>query len=189
MPCTTPTLTIPAGNRIPGIAATRSTPRSPGRRRRAGAAGSRRRALSKVWVNDANTDAAAGYATFAGYVGYLARIGAFELSGFGRIDNLFDRGYVGSVIVGEGNARFFEPAPGRTWSLGGSVARSVLSAGSAAADNRGNAGLSRLPPSRTSRPPRALTIGNFDGVHRGHQAMLALLVSEAAHRGLPPTAC
>jgi riboflavin kinase/FMN adenylyltransferase len=33
----------------------------------------------------------------------------------------------------------------------------------------------------------ALTIGNFDGVHRGHQAMLALLVSEAAHRGLPAT--
>ena len=31
----------------------------------------------------------------------------------------------------------------------------------------------------------ALTIGNFDGVHRGHQAMLALLKSEAAHRGLP----
>ncbi len=33
----------------------------------------------------------------------------------------------------------------------------------------------------------ALTIGNFDGVHRGHQAMLALLVSEAAHRGVAPT--
>jgi len=31
----------------------------------------------------------------------------------------------------------------------------------------------------------ALTIGNFDGVHRGHQAMLALLHSEAQHRGLP----
>jgi riboflavin kinase / FMN adenylyltransferase len=31
----------------------------------------------------------------------------------------------------------------------------------------------------------ALTIGNFDGVHRGHQAMLALLQSEARHRGLP----
>ncbi|MFV0680929.1 bifunctional riboflavin kinase/FAD synthetase [Ottowia sp.] len=31
----------------------------------------------------------------------------------------------------------------------------------------------------------ALTIGNFDGVHRGHQAMLALLKSEAAHRGVP----
>lgn len=31
----------------------------------------------------------------------------------------------------------------------------------------------------------ALTIGNFDGVHRGHQAMLALLQNEAAHRGVP----
>jgi riboflavin kinase / FMN adenylyltransferase len=33
-------------------------------------------------------------------------------------------------------------------------------------------------------PSCALTIGNFDGVHRGHQAMLALLTSEARHRGL-----
>jgi riboflavin kinase/FMN adenylyltransferase len=31
----------------------------------------------------------------------------------------------------------------------------------------------------------ALTIGNFDGVHRGHQAMLALLVNEARHRRVP----
>jgi riboflavin kinase/FMN adenylyltransferase len=34
-------------------------------------------------------------------------------------------------------------------------------------------------------PAVALTIGSFDGVHRGHQAMLALLHSEARHRGLP----
>jgi riboflavin kinase/FMN adenylyltransferase len=34
-------------------------------------------------------------------------------------------------------------------------------------------------------PACALTIGNFDGVHRGHQAMLALLRNEAQHRGLP----
>jgi riboflavin kinase / FMN adenylyltransferase len=33
--------------------------------------------------------------------------------------------------------------------------------------------------------PCALTIGNFDGVHRGHQAMLALLINEARHRGVP----
>jgi riboflavin kinase / FMN adenylyltransferase len=38
-----------------------------------------------------------------------------------------------------------------------------------------------LPPGRGC----ALTIGNFDGVHRGHQAMLALLTNEARHRGLP----
>jgi len=37
-------------------------------------------------------------------------------------------------------------------------------------------------------PACALTIGNFDGVHRGHQAMLALLNSEAKHRGLPSCA-
>ncbi|KGM41173.1 riboflavin kinase [Aquabacterium sp. NJ1] len=36
-------------------------------------------------------------------------------------------------------------------------------------------------------PACALTIGNFDGVHRGHQAMLALLRSEAQHRGVPST--
>lgn len=36
--------------------------------------------------------------------------------------------------------------------------------------------------------PRALTIGNFDGVHRGHQAMLALLINEARHRGVPSCA-
>ncbi len=34
----------------------------------------------------------------------------------------------------------------------------------------------------------ALTIGNFDGVHRGHQAMLALLKSEAQQRGVPSCA-
>ena len=34
-------------------------------------------------------------------------------------------------------------------------------------------------------PACALTIGNFDGVHRGHQAMLALLNNEAAHRKVP----
>jgi riboflavin kinase/FMN adenylyltransferase len=36
-------------------------------------------------------------------------------------------------------------------------------------------------------PACALTIGNFDGVHRGHQAMLALLRNEAQHRDLPAT--
>ncbi|MBH9575330.1 bifunctional riboflavin kinase/FAD synthetase [Inhella proteolytica] len=34
-------------------------------------------------------------------------------------------------------------------------------------------------------PACSLTIGNFDGVHRGHQAMLALLRNEAQHRGVP----
>ena len=33
--------------------------------------------------------------------------------------------------------------------------------------------------------PSVVTIGNFDGVHRGHQAMLALLNNEARHCGVP----
>lgn len=37
-------------------------------------------------------------------------------------------------------------------------------------------------------PECALTIGNFDGVHRGHQAMVALLKSEARHLGVPSCA-
>ena len=42
-----------------------------------------------------------------------------------------------------------------------------------------------LPPAGLNPQGCALTIGNFDGVHRGHQAMLALLKNEAAHRGVP----
>ena len=40
-------------------------------------------------------------------------------------------------------------------------------------------------PGLAGGPGCALTIGSFDGVHRGHQAMLALLTNEARHRGLP----
>ncbi len=41
-----------------------------------------------------------------------------------------------------------------------------------------------LPSS--SATPIALTIGNFDGVHRGHQAMLARLIEAAEDLALPP---
>ena len=34
--------------------------------------------------------------------------------------------------------------------------------------------------------PVALTIGNFDGVHRGHQAILQTLLAEAAREDLAP---
>jgi len=47
-------------------------------------------------------------------------------------------------------------------------------------------GLHQLPRRPNGEPEGcALTIGNFDGVHRGHQAMLALLNNEARHRGVP----
>ncbi len=41
----------------------------------------------------------------------------------------------------------------------------------------------RLPPA-DQRTDCALTIGNYDGVHRGHQAVLGRLVEQARRRGL-----
>lgn len=41
------------------------------------------------------------------------------------------------------------------------------------------------PGGSPASAPHAVTIGNFDGLHRGHQAMLARLKEEAARRGLP----
>ena len=38
----------------------------------------------------------------------------------------------------------------------------------------------------TADVPVALTIGNFDGVHRGHQAMLSRLLEAAEDLALPP---
>ncbi|HEY9107964.1 MAG TPA: TonB-dependent receptor, partial [Roseateles sp.] len=73
------------------------------------------RALGKVWVNDLNSDAAPGYATLAAHAGYQLKLGAWELGALLRVDNLADRRHAGSVIVNDGNGRFFEPAPGRTW--------------------------------------------------------------------------
>lgn len=43
----------------------------------------------------------------------------------------------------------------------------------------------RLLPPADQRAPCALTIGNFDGVHRGHQAVLARLVARARALGVP----
>ena len=69
-------------------------------------------------ANDANTASAPGYAVAALHAGYVRRWERWEFNAFARIDNLFDRRVIGSVIVNEGNARYFEPAPGRIWTAG-----------------------------------------------------------------------
>ncbi|MEJ1965311.1 MAG: TonB-dependent receptor [Gammaproteobacteria bacterium] len=68
--------------------------------------------LSDVAVNDVNTAFAPSYALFGVSGGYDAELPSFRLNTFVRLNNLFDRRYVGSVIVNDGNSRFFEPGPG-----------------------------------------------------------------------------
>jgi len=114
-PCAAANSQVNADNRIPGIAKTSlygALTWQPAGGWRLGVEG---RALGKVWVNDLNTDAAPGYATVAAFAGYQLSLGAWDLGALLRVDNLGNRRYAGSVIVNDGNGRFFEPAPGRTW--------------------------------------------------------------------------
>jgi iron complex outermembrane receptor protein len=76
------------------------------------------RADSKAYVNDINSDAAGAYAVFNVRAGYEFNAGAAKMMLFARIDNVFDRAYAGSVVVNDGNQRYFEPAPGRRLYVG-----------------------------------------------------------------------
>ncbi len=117
-PCTTPATPVASGNRIPGIARnalSASLAWAPARGWRAGVDV---RALSRVFVNDTNSDAAAAFVTAELSGGYLWSLGAWQVSAFGRVDDVTNRRYVGSVIVNEGNGRYFEPAPRRTFFAG-----------------------------------------------------------------------
>lgn len=76
-------------------------------------------ARSAMEVHDLNRDRAApGYALFSSYVQFEQRHGAWILRETLRIDNLAGREYIGSVIIGDGNARYYEPGAGRTWYAG-----------------------------------------------------------------------
>jgi len=117
-PCATPNTVIPSGNSIPGLASSSlfaALSWAPAQGWRGGAEA---RHVSRVFVNDSNTDAAPGYSLLAAHIGYLATARAWTLNGFLRVDNLLGQDYAGSVIVNEGNGRYFEPAPGRTWLAG-----------------------------------------------------------------------
>ena len=75
-------------------------------------------AAGKVFVNDANADAAAGYAVASLRAGIERRVAGWRLTAFARVDNVADRTYAGSVIVAESRGRHFEPAAGRAWAVG-----------------------------------------------------------------------
>jgi iron complex outermembrane recepter protein len=68
-------------------------------------------------VNDVNSDFAASYVLAALRASWRADLGPGILELQARVDNLTNRRVAGSVIVGETNGRFFEPAAERNGSL------------------------------------------------------------------------
>ena len=116
--CAASTPSIASGHRLPGVARNALFAALDWTPPRGWRAGIEARALSRVFANDANSDAAASFVVADVSGGYLLPIGAWRWSAFGRIDDVTGRRYVGSVIVNEGNSRYFEPAPGRTFFAG-----------------------------------------------------------------------
>ena len=72
----------------------------------------------KVWVNDQNSEYAGAYTIFNLRAGLQQRGNNWKLTEFVRIDNVGNKGYIGSVIVAEANNRYYEPAPGRNATIG-----------------------------------------------------------------------
>jgi iron complex outermembrane receptor protein len=114
---------VAEGNRLPGVPRTSlfgelAWKAADGRLQ----AGLETIANGKVYPDDANAaQPAPGYAIVNARVQANQQLGAWRVREYARVNNMFDRTYVGSVIVGDSNKRYYEPAPGRNWVLGASV--------------------------------------------------------------------
>jgi iron complex outermembrane receptor protein len=76
-------------------------------------------ANGKVYAEDTNTERPApGYAVVNLRVQARQEVERWHFKQFLRLNNVFDRGYIGSVIVGDTNKRYYESAPGRQWMAG-----------------------------------------------------------------------
>lgn len=105
---------VPAGSRLPGVPQNTLFGEIVWRHAATGFhAGVEGRHTGKVYVNDPNTAAAAAYSVWSLRAGFEQRASNWRIAEFIRIDNVSDREYIGSVIVAEGNGRYYEPAPTR----------------------------------------------------------------------------
>jgi len=109
---------IPSGNAIPGIAKNQAYASLAWQPTHGLYGGVDVQYMDKVYVNDTNSDAAPSYSVTSANIGYAWVMGDWKVNSFARVDNLFDKNYAGSVIVNDGNGRYFEPADGRNWSAG-----------------------------------------------------------------------
>jgi iron complex outermembrane receptor protein len=115
-----PPLPVPAGSKLPGVPSKQAygelawTPGGYGGLNAAVEV----QYVGQLYVNDRNTDAAPAYTVTNVRAGLAQTFGRVALREFVRVNNVFDRKYAGSVIVGDTNGRFFEPAPPRNWFVG-----------------------------------------------------------------------
>ena len=73
---------------------------------------------SKAYVSDTNSDTAPSYTIYNIRAGFEQQLKNWRLSEYIRVENMFDKDYIGSVRINDGNNRFFEPASGRTYLVG-----------------------------------------------------------------------
>ena len=108
--------TVPAGNRIAGTQRASAWAQAAWRTGPLGGEWALEwRAAARTMANDLNTAVAPGYAlAHLRWSGKLALGAADTLELLARVDNLFDRTHVGSVIVNDGNRRFYEPGAPRS---------------------------------------------------------------------------
>lgn len=78
--------------------------------------------MSKIYANDDNTAAAPAYFVAGASTGYRWRFRRWTVDTFARVDNVLNRRYAGSVIVNQTTGAYFEPAEGRNWATGVTVA-------------------------------------------------------------------
>lgn len=109
---------ITSGNQIPGIAKQRAYAAVAWKPNTGFYGGVDAQYNDKIYVNDTNTEAAPSYTTVSAYTGYLWTMDDWRVNAYARVDNMLDKNYVGSVIVNDGNGRFYEPADGRNWGAG-----------------------------------------------------------------------
>jgi len=114
---------VGAGNRIPGVPNYTVAAEASWRHAASGFfAGAELRWNGKVWVDDVNSESAAGYFVAHAHAGFEQRAGGWRLQEFVRVDNLLARKYIGAVYVNDGNGRYYAPAPERGYLVGLSAA-------------------------------------------------------------------
>ncbi len=108
--------TVPAGNRIAGTQRASAWAQAAWRTGPLGGEWALEwRAAARTMANDLNNATAPGYAlAHLRWSGKLAVGPTDTVELLARVDNLFDRQHVGSVIVNDGNGRYFEPGMPRS---------------------------------------------------------------------------